>query len=215
MFIATTGTQNQILVWNLETGQVETRLTRPYGGGKLLFSPRGELLAVQSAGPVDGPVVWDAATKPPRPLFTESRPDEGEQPNANLSFTPDGKTLVVSQLWSTEEREEQATPGVGRELRHFLSRWFSNLRGNWGELRLVDVASREVYGSYGRCEFWLLSPDGTQIATQSLDDNGRLEDIRLWAVPRRVPTALRLLYTMSVPALFFAAWWARRLAGSL
>jgi WD40 repeat protein len=210
MSVAATGAKMQVVFWNFHNHQAQALLILPYGQGRLLFSRGGEILAVQSDGMLDGPVVWDMAAKPPRLLFLASRhADSGPRPN--LAFTPDGKTLVVNELRSAKERHQGgAAPGPSSQFKDWVSRWFRP-RDKWSELRLVDLASQEVYASYGRCHYWRLSPDGTQVATQSRDENGRLEDIKLWSVPRRTPLVTRWLYTLGPPVLLLAAWLAFRL----
>jgi hypothetical protein len=49
------------------------------------------------------------------------------------------------------------------------------------------------------------------LATQRVDEQGDLEDVRIWAVPRPTPLIGRLLYTLGAPILLFTVIWLKKL----
>jgi WD40 repeat protein/serine/threonine protein kinase len=103
-----TGMGDMVLLWELDTRRVRSRLAHSHRVRGSAFAPDGKTLATAE---LDGPVrLWDTATGQP---FTELR-DAGQRVGA-LAYSPDGQLLVSGSdandvmLWDTRSWKRRAT----------------------------------------------------------------------------------------------------------
>jgi len=108
---------NEVILWNLSTGQEIRRLKDHTGPvGSVAFSPDGKILAAGTnlVGKGDTIVFWEVATgKDQHPLIAT-----GQNMTYGLAFAPDGKTLASSspsdtRLWDVATREERNKLNAG------------------------------------------------------------------------------------------------------
>jgi WD40 repeat protein len=106
-----------VSLWDAATGR---ELRRLHTGGQfqfaLAFSPDGRTLATADIGM--SVQLWDTATgQEARRFKVEFTPGERSYSNANLAFTPDGRSLVVQQASDPTIRLVDARTGL--TVRHF------------------------------------------------------------------------------------------------
>lgn len=93
--IQTGANSQKVLLWDWQTGQEPRELSvvgRPHGGGEIAFSPRGDVIVWASYN--EQPVyVWDAKTGELKKQL--SNPEEQEQFNGSLAFSPDGQWMYT------------------------------------------------------------------------------------------------------------------------
>ncbi|MFO0897494.1 MAG: WD40 repeat domain-containing protein [Pirellulales bacterium] len=146
--LASTGTDRQILVWELPSGKLRLQLATPdFVVSALAFSPDSATLA--SGGGDKQIHLWDAASGQLRRSLTGHRAWI-----AQLEFSPDGQTLLSGACdWASHRAHDWPRPaGSGPE----QSEW-----------RLWDVASGNLLRAVpreGRLLAVAFSPDGRSIA---------------------------------------------------
>lgn len=157
--LASTGTDKQILVWELPSGKLRLQLATPdFVASALAFSPDSATLA--SGGGDKQIHLWDAATGRLRRSLTGHRAWI-----AQLAFSPDGQKLLSGGCdWGFHRAHDWPRPaGSGPE----QSEW-----------RLWDVASGNLHRAVpreGRLLAVGFSPDGRSIAC-GVDKEVRLYD---------------------------------------
>ncbi len=158
--LASTGTDMQILVWELATGKLRHQLKgQPYKAAALAFSPDSATLA--SGGGDRLVKLWDMTTGKVR----QSLAGQGDWVCA-IAFSPDGKTLASGSCdWGFHRAHDWPRPGGNeREV---------------GEWRLWNVETGKELRSeklQGRMLSVAFVPDGKSLAC-GIDKNLRLYDL--------------------------------------
>ena len=168
--LASTGTDKQILVWDLATGKLRIQLKdQPFRISALAFSPDSGTLA--SGGGDKLVHLWDTTTGELRRSFAGHR-----DWIATLAFSPDGKTIVSGSCdWGFHRGHDWLRPGGN-----------SSEQSEW---RLWDVASGELERTVtlrGECCV-AFAPEGNAIAC-GIDKEVRLYDLSAESEGRVVTT---------------------------
>ena len=164
-----------VQIWDLETGQVISRLTHPSSSlrlaGGFAFSRDNRTLVT---GREDGSFeVWDLATAT---LTTTFRGHTDGHVTYGLQLAPDGRTLASSGVYSNPT-------SMVRGLQLDLSRKI--LGTNWRpdpEVIVVDIVTGERLARAGSSMHPHYSPDGSTIATRQMNFS-----LRLRPMPGRKP----------------------------
>jgi WD40 repeat protein len=169
--LASTGTDKQILVWELATGKLRHQLNdQPFNIAALAFSPDSKTLA--SGGGDKTVHLWDSATGELRRSLTGHR-----SWIAMLAFAPDGKTLVSGSCdWGFHRGHDWLQPAGSSPEQSEWRIW--NL--TTGELeRAVTIPGRMLSVAF--------SPDGKTLAC-GIDKDVRLYDLSVETEGRVITT---------------------------
>lgn len=194
-------------IWDARTGAVRKALPgQDKGANFAAFSPDGALVAVAS---IEGPVtLWDAATGTERKKLTGH-----DKKVARAAFSGDGKKLVTAS-WDGTARIWDVT-GDGEPLvLKGAEGWVTSAIfspddraiaiANDQQVRIFDAASgallRKLEGHEQQVNAIAYSPDGTLIATASLDGT-----LRTWLAASGQPVKTFTGHTEGVMEVAFSA----------
>jgi WD40 repeat protein len=190
--LASTGTDKQILVWEVTTGRLRLQLNgQPCRVSALAFSPNGATLA--SGGGDKFVRLWDSATGQLR------RSLAGHQDwICTLAFSPDGKILASGSCdWGFHRGHDWPRP-AGRGPEHC-------------EWRLWDVASGRLQRTVtepGRLLSLAFAPDGKSLAC------GIGKEVRRYPLASEAPIQVVTSHDADVTSIVFTPDGAAVLSGS-
>ncbi|QDV34410.1 WD40 repeat domain-containing protein [Tautonia plasticadhaerens] len=179
--LASTGTDRQILVWDLATGNLRHRLAdQPFRATTLAFSPDGATLACGGDKTVR---LWDMRTGQLGRTLTGHRDWV-----CTVAFSPDGTTLASGSCdWSFHRGHDWPRPA-----------WRGTERCEW---RLWDAASgdlKRAEAESGRFLSLAFAPDGTSLAC------GIGAEVRLYDLASEVPGRVVTSHHHGVTSVAFA-----------
>ena len=174
--LASGSTDGTVRLWDIKTRSIAI-LSGHMTLNSMAFSSDGMTLAAASLYEV---VLWDVATRTNATL-------EGHRSWVNsVAFSPDGALLASGStrevvLWDIATRTNATLEEIGVGAVSFSPNGAMLAAGSWGTVKLWDVATRTNIATFGshanRIKSVVFSPDGTLLATGSLDKTVKLWDI--------------------------------------